>query len=213
MKRIITPIMLTTIIAFMILIPLSTSRCNKHVIDSNKYSKVMIKTENLPDVVEIFTLSCQHCRNMEKLIEKLNIKIDKTVYKIHGVYNEKTFKEAYLYYSATTQLTAKKQSLQESTAQLYELVQQQFPLLTLSEQTHLVTNFFIEKGITTPLDFTKKQHLTMIAMTKKSQDLVGELKINSVPAILIKGKYLVKLNRHKDVDDLAKTVNYLLEAS
>lgn len=213
MKRIIPPVMLTSILAFMILIPLSTSGCNEHAIDKNKYSTVTTKMQNLPDVVEIFTLSCRHCRNMEILVDQLDTMIDSPIYKMHAVFNESTFKEAYLYYTATTQLTAKKQGLHECTAQLYELVQQQFPSLPTSGQTPLVTEFFSKHNITKPVDLSKKQHLTMVAMAKKSQDLVDELKLASVPAILIKGRYLVRLNRHKDLNDLAKTVNYLLTVS
>ena len=42
-----------------------------------------------------------------------------------------------------------------------------------------------------------------------AEDITEKGQINSVPTFIVNGKYMVLTSGHKDVEDIAKTINYL----
>ncbi len=103
------------IFIFAAVIPFLTSACNEQSVDSNKFTAVASIEMPMPDVVEVFALSCGHCRNIEKMLTQLEQKADISIHKMHAVFNENTANEAYLYYSGDIQLPAAKKQRAEFT--------------------------------------------------------------------------------------------------
>ncbi|WP_028862709.1 thioredoxin domain-containing protein [Psychromonas aquimarina] len=193
-------------------IPFLTSACNEQTIDSSKFTTVDSIEMPLPDVVEIFALSCGHCRNIEKMLRELEQKAGISIHKMHAVFNERTANEAYLYYSADIQLPPVQKQRAEFTEHLFDLIQSPASAQFSNGRELYLKELFQLYDITNPEQLTQEQHEKIISLSRQSQDLVNAVRLSAVPTLIIKGKYIINLGAHRSLDDLQKTISYLLNS-
>ncbi|MDV7103456.1 thioredoxin domain-containing protein [Vibrio sp. TH_r3] len=161
---------------------------------------------NLDPITEVFSLTCGHCWNMEKSIPEIESKTNNKVGKVHVTFNKNAQTSALLYYAAVMQL---------DTTPSHQLVDQLFSAVqaktdTVAQQKQIIENVFISNKLASPYDFDSKQGTKLAEHMRLATTVTNQANINSVPSFIIKGKYLLLNEGHQDIDDLAKTINYLL---
>lgn len=163
----------------------------------------------LAPITEVFSLTCGHCRNMEASLPEIESLTNQKIGKVHVTFNQSAQVSAMLYYAAVMQLD--KQPDHELMAALFEVVQQQEG--TMEQKQARIEEVFESRGLISPYNFDNshvsdmEQHLTF------ADELSRKADINSVPSFIINGKYLLISEGHKDIPDLAATINYLLSKS
>ena len=178
---------------------------------TDKFSEIAPVTMPVNDVVEIFSLTCGHCKNLENVLARIEDTSDIEFQKTHVVFGENTLRFAYLFYAAEIQFKENKSRHFEFMGELFELVQTDFNSIPAEEKTKKIGVLFESFGMQSPQSLNESQYVKIKEKAEFAIDLSGELKLGSVPAILIKGKYLIDMNGHKNAEELKATINYLLK--
>ncbi|MGC7893808.1 thiol:disulfide interchange protein DsbA/DsbL [Vibrio anguillarum] len=168
---------------------------------------VSLVTYRLPAVTEVFSLTCGHCRSMEKVIPELEKITGETFGKLHVTFNEGAQIGAMIYYSAVMQLGAiPDHAMME---QLFSVVQMDEEV-TLSERKEAIDLAFSKRGLISPYSLDDEQQKQLFQEIQLADDISVKGQINAVPTFIVKGKYLVITSGHKDSADIANTISYLL---
>ncbi len=168
---------------------------------------VSLATYRLPAVTEVFSLTCGHCRSMEKVIPELEKITGETFGKLHVTFNEGAQIGAMIYYSAVMQLEAiPDHAMME---QLFSVVQMDEEV-TLSERKEAIDLAFSQRGLISPYSLDDEQQKQLFQEIQLADDISVKGQINAVPTFIVKGKYLVITSGHKDAADIANTISYLL---
>ncbi|WED24466.1 thioredoxin domain-containing protein [Vibrio sp. JC009] len=161
---------------------------------------------NLSPVTEIFSLTCGHCRNMEHMLPEIEKLTNQEVGKVHVTFNQSAQVTALFYYAAVMQLnkTPDAQMMDE----LFSAIQMQDS--TMTDQKAAVENAFISRDLKSPykMDQTELDALSQLISTADTVTQDGE--INAVPTFIIKGKYQIITEGHQSLEEMAATINYLL---
>lgn len=177
----------------------------------DKYTEIAPVTIPVNNVVEIFSLTCGHCKNLENVLARIEASSEIKFQKTHVVFGEDTLRFAYLFYAAETQFKGDESRHFKFMSELFELVQTEFDSLSPEDKTRKIGMLFETYGMTSPQSLNEAQYIKIKQKADLAIDLSEELKLASVPAILVKGKYLINMNGHKNADELKETINYLLE--
>ena len=161
----------------------------------------------LPIVTEVFSLNCGHCANMESAIPQLESATNQTVGKLHVIYNQSAQISAMIYYSAQTQLGAMPSHAMMKA--MFEAVQMEGA--TAQQQKQAINKAFSDQGLSSPDTLTEPQQKALFSAMQQAADISKKGQINAVPTFIVKGKYMVLLAGHKDLDDIANTINYLIQ--
>ena len=180
-------------------------------ISSDKYTTISPVTVQVDDVVEIFSLSCGHCKNLENVLQRIKDTTTIEFQKTHVVFSEDTLRFAYLFYAAETQFKGNDTQHFEFMGKLFELIQTDFDKLSSEDKTRKIGVLFQAYNMQSPQTLNEAQYMAIQKQTNLAQDLSEELNVSSVPAILVKGKYLINMNGHKNAEELAETINFLLK--
>lgn len=168
---------------------------------------VSLATYRLPAVTEVFSLTCGHCRSMEKVIPELEKITGETFGKLHVTFNEGAQIGAMIYYSAVMQLEAiPDHAMME---QLFSVVQMDEEV-TLSERKEAIDLAISQRGLISPYSLDDEQQKQLFQEIQLADDISVKGQINAVPTFIVKGKYLVITSGHKDAADIANTISYLL---
>ncbi len=176
--------------------------------EGDKYSVIPTPMPNLPAVTEIFSLSCGHCRNMESMLPEIKkLTNTKDVNQVHVIFNESAQKAAFIFYAAMVQTDNKpSHKLKEA---LFAFVQDSPKDMTNEQRQAALTKIFHDNGLKSPYELTKEQQAEVFKMFQQSEAIVRDAALQSVPAFLINGKYLVNTSAHDSLQDMANTITYL----
>jgi protein-disulfide isomerase len=168
---------------------------------------VNLATYRLPAVTEVFSLTCGHCRSMEKVIPDLEKITGETFGKLHVTFNEGAQIGAMIYYSAVMQLgTIPDHVMME---QLFSAVQMDGEV-TLNERKEAIDLAFSQRGLISPYSLDDEQQKLLFQEIQRAYDISTKGQINAVPTFIVKGKYLVITSGHQDTVSIANTISYLL---
>lgn len=174
--------------------------------EGEKYT-VVTETANTPDVVEIFSLGCGHCRNMETLLPEIKKQAGVEISKVHVTFNQSAQVAAYIYYTAAIQTGGQPDhTLME---EMFAYVQDRSDNVTEEQRKEKLTKIFTSRELSSPFDLSEEQQKQVYKKMTDAEKLVANAQIASVPAFLVKGKYLVQSSAHESVEDMAETIRYL----
>ncbi|CED60381.1 Hypothetical disulfide oxidoreductase [Moritella viscosa] len=190
--------------------------------EGKEYSIISTAMSDIPDVVEIFSLACGNCRNMESLIPTIEGMAKVDIAKTHVTFNESAQRSAYVYYAAANQNGGKPSS--EMMAELFAYTQngsddhghggedvkkEAAEVITPAQKKAQMIAIFEKYNMKSPIDFSEAEHEAVYQKMVKAEEIVTNANIASVPVFLVKGKYLVNSGAHKTLEDLAATITYL----
>jgi protein-disulfide isomerase len=196
---------LTVLIA---VITLSACSESNEPVEGKQYTTLAgdLSTHKLPPVVEVFSLGCGHCRNLESVLPNIESLIDEKIGKVHVTFNESAQISAMIFYAAVMQ-SDNGVVPSEMKAKLFDLMQNQE--LSGADKKSQLDALFLENSMTSPYDLDEHQQKSLFNYMRTAESVSVDAQIDSVPTFIINGKYQVILPGHDNVDDIAKTINYL----
>lgn len=168
---------------------------------------VNLATYRLPQLVEVFSLSCGHCRKMEEALPTIEQLTNQSIGKIHVTFNEGAQISAMIYYAAEMQLGKKPDS--EMMAELFSAVQMG-PESTGEQKKVAIDAAFQDRGLTSPYDFTEVQQQQLFSAIQLADEITSKAQINGVPTFIVNSKYEIITSGHQSVEEIANTINYLI---
>lgn len=175
--------------------------------EGDQYSVIPTPMPQMKGVTEIFSLSCGHCRKMESILPVIKKLTNSNINQIHVIFNESAQKSAFLFYAAMVQTNNKPSH--ELVEQLFAFVQDSPKDMTVEQRKAAVDKIFHDNKLKSPYELTEAQQKEVFKMFQVSDDVVRNSALESVPAFLVNGKYLVNTSAHKSPQDLADTIDYL----
>lgn len=168
---------------------------------------ILTQSEVKP-VTEVFSLTCGHCRNMEASIPQLEELTQQKFGKVHVTFNQQAQVAALIYYAAEMQLhnTPDEAFMKD----LFAAVQMGEGS-TLTQQKNAIEQAFISRHMVSPYNFDSLQQKALSEYLDSAKQITEQANFDSVPTFVVNGKYQVLLGGHQDIEDLAKTINFLLK--
>ncbi|WP_299021863.1 thioredoxin domain-containing protein [uncultured Photobacterium sp.] len=174
--------------------------------EGEKYT-IVNETVNTADVVEIFSLGCGHCRSMETMLPEIKKMAGVDIDKVHVTFNQSAQVAAYIFYTAAIQTDGKPDgALME---EMFAYVQDRSDNVTEEQRKAQLTKIFKSRDLSSPFDLTEEDQKQVYKKMNEAEKLVSNAQIASVPAFLVKGKYLVQTSAHESIEDMAETIRYL----
>ncbi len=166
-----------------------------------------IAMENTPNVMEIFSLTCGHCRSMEKEIPKIEAASNQTIKKVHATFNENASFAAFIFYSAMIQTDNNPpKALIDDLFKYVQEEQTSSPEMNRS----ILLNIFDKYGLRSPANLDGHQQEALFAAIENANDITLMSEITSVPSFVVKGKYVINTAAHDSAKDIANTINELI---
>ena len=192
--------------------------------EGNEYAVIPTPMSDLPDVVEIFSLACGNCKNMEAMIPAIEDMTKIEIAKTHVTFNESAQRSAYVYYAAANQNNGKPSH--EMMTDLFTYTQSGVgadnhdhgeaqetedaaEAMTPAQKKAEMIAMFAKYNMKSPIDLSEAEHEAVYQAMVKAETIVTNANIASVPVFLVQGKYLVNSSAHKTLEDLAATITYL----
>ncbi|QUM76786.1 thiol:disulfide interchange protein DsbA/DsbL [Moritella sp. 24] len=191
--------------------------------EGTEYTIIPTPMSDLPDVVEIFSLACGNCRNMESMIPVIEELAKVDMAKTHVTFNESAQRSAYVYYAAEIQSDGKPS--EEMMAELFAYTQdggddhghggeepkkeEPAAAMTPEQKKAQMIEIFAKYNMKSPIDLSEAEHEVVYQKMIGAEAIVTNSNIASVPAFLVKGKYLVNSSAHKTLEEMAATISYL----
>ncbi|MGF1762057.1 thiol:disulfide interchange protein DsbA/DsbL [Aliivibrio kagoshimensis] len=166
-----------------------------------------ITSDFLAPVTEVFSLSCGHCRTLEAFLPTIKKQINTDIDKLHVTFNDSAKVSALLYYSAVMQLNKVPETA--FMEQLFSAVQESEEQ-TITQQQATIELVFTNHNLISPYQFTNIQQKALLQMINSAEKITVAAKINAVPTFIVNGKYQVLISGHENPDEIANTINYLL---
>jgi thiol:disulfide interchange protein DsbA len=182
------------------------------LISSNAFAQkyVQISTEKQQEskdiiIYEFFWYGCPHCYNLEPTMDRIEADLDKDtkVVKLPVALRDSWIPHAKLYY-------ALKQM--DKIDQVHNLIFEEIHLEDnrLNTQQQMI-DFLGKHGIDTNKFIEKYNSFGTEARIKKASNLAKKYQIDSVPTIIVNGKYLTSGTYVSSYDELYSVVNLLVE--
>ncbi|ELP5727733.1 thiol:disulfide interchange protein DsbA/DsbL [Vibrio vulnificus] len=161
----------------------------------------------LPEVTEVFSLTCGHCRTMESVIPQLEQQTGKKFGKLHVTFNESAQISAFIFYTAVMQLNdVPDHAFME---ELFAAVQMG-PEVSGLEKQQALEAAFEKRNLVSPYQLEKDQQDQMFVLFQQADNISQIAQINSVPTFIVNGKYQVITSGHQNAEDIGKTIQFLL---
>ena len=171
---------------------------------------VQISTEKQQDskdiiIYEFFWYGCPHCFNLEPTMDRIQADLDSDtkIMKIPVALRQSWMPHAKLYY-ALEQMD----KIDEMHNLIFEEIHLENNRLITEEQ---IVSFLGQHGIDTTKFLEKFNSFGTEARIKKSSNLARKYQINSVPTIIVNGKYLTSGSYVSSYEELYSVINLLVE--
>ena len=171
---------------------------------------VQISTEKQQEsksiiIYEFFWYGCPHCYNLEPTMERIEADLDKDtkIVKLPVALRDSWIPHAKLYY-ALQQMD----KIDEVHNLIFEEIHLEDNRLNTEQQ---MVDFLGKHGIDTNKFIEKYNSFGTEARIKKASNLAKKYQINSVPTIIVNGKYLTSGSYVSSYDELYSVVNLLVE--
>ncbi|NOI13718.1 thiol:disulfide interchange protein DsbA/DsbL [Vibrio hepatarius] len=166
-----------------------------------------LSTYRLPQVTEVFSLNCGHCRKMEEVIPQLEELTNQSIGKVHVTFNESAQVGAMIYYTAEMQLGGKPDH--DMMTELFAAVQLGDGS-TLTEKKEAIDQVFHSRDLISPYELDEAQQTQLFKAMHLADEITQKGEINGVPTFIVNGKYMVITSGHQDEQGIANTINYLI---
>ena len=171
---------------------------------------VQISTEKQQEsksiiIYEFFWYGCPHCYNLEPTMERIEADLDKDtkIVKLPVALRDSWILHAKLYY-ALQQMG----KIDEVHNLIFEEIHLEDNRLNTEQQ---MVDFLGKHGIDTNKFMEKYNSFGTEARIKKASNLAKKYQINSVPTIIVNGKYLTSGSYVSSYDELYSVINLLIE--
>jgi protein-disulfide isomerase len=156
-------------------------------------------------VVEVFSLTCGHCMNLESQLPAIKKAFGGDIGKVHVTFNDSSRSAAMFFYAGMTQLNG--EPTPEFMTGLFNLYHGEFN--SSEEKIAALNKTFTDAGITSPYDLTEAQINEVLEASKVAEVVTSRGRIQAVPTFIVNGKYLVNLSAHSSNEDIANTLTFL----
>lgn len=163
---------------------------------------------NLDPVTEVFSLQCGHCRQMEHVIPELEKQTGQSFGKVHVTFNEGAKIGAMIYYTAVMQLDGVPDG--KMMDELFAAVQLGDGA-SLQDRQKAIEQAFISRNLYTPYELNESHQSTLFEHMVVAEGVSVDGRINAVPSFIVDGRYLINTSAHESVEDIARTINYLIK--
>ena len=171
---------------------------------------VQISTEKQQEsksiiIYEFFWYGCPHCYNLEPTMERIEADLDKDtkIVKLPVALRDSWIPHAKLYY-ALQQMG----KIDEVHNLIFEEIHLEDNRLNTEQQ---MVDFLGKHGIDTNKFMEKYNSFGTEARVKKASNLAKKYQIDSVPTIIVNGKYLTSGSYVSSYDELYSVINLLIE--
>ena len=171
---------------------------------------VQISTEKQQEsksiiIYEFFWYGCPHCYNLEPTMERIEADLDKDtkIVKLPVALRDSWIPHAKLFY-ALQQMG----KIDEVHNLIFEEIHLEDNRLNTEQQ---MVDFLGKHGIDTNKFMEKFNSFGTEARIKKASNLAKKYQINSVPTIIVNGKYLTSGSYVSSYDELYSVINLLIE--
>ena len=171
---------------------------------------VQISTEKQQEsksiiIYEFFWYGCPHCYNLEPTMERIEADLDKDtkIVKLPVALRDSWIPHAKLFYAL--QHMGK---IDEVHNLIFEEIHLEDNRLNTEQQ---MVDFLGKHGIDTNKFMEKYNSFGTEARIKKASNLAKKYQINSVPTIIVNGKYLTSGSYVSSYDELYSVINLLIE--
>ena len=171
---------------------------------------VQISTEKQQEsksiiIYEFFWYGCPHCYNLEPTMDRIEADLDKDtkIVKLPVALRDSWIPHAKLYY-ALQQMG----KIDEVHNLIFEEIHLEDNQLNTEQQ---MVDFLGKHGIDTNKFMEKYNSFGTEARIKKASNLAKKYQINSVPTIIVNGKYLTSGSYVSSYDELYSVINLLIE--
>lgn len=171
---------------------------------------VQISTEKQQEsksiiIYEFFWYGCPHCYNLEPTMERIEADLDKDtkIVKLPVALRDSWIPHAKLYYAL--QQMGKIDKVHNL---IFEEIHLEDNRLNTEQQ---MVDFLGKHGIDTNKFMEKYNSFGTEARIKKASNLAKKYQINSVPTIIVNGKYLTSGSYVSSYDELYSVINLLIE--
>ncbi len=162
----------------------------------------------LPQVTEVFSLNCGHCKQMEAQVPKLESLIDQKIGKVHITFNESAQIGAMIFYAAEMQLG--KQPDHQMMLDLFSATQMGDGA-TIHDKKQAIDRAFESRGLVSPYNLSEEQKEQLFKALQVAEEITTAGEINGVPTFIVNGKYEIITSGHEDIESIANTINYLIK--
>ena len=175
---------------------------------AQKYVQISTeKQQESKDIIiyEFFWYGCPHCFNLEPTIDRIeaDLETDTKIVKVPVALRESWTPHAKLYY-ALKQMN----KVEEVHNLIFEEIHIENNILNNED---LMIDFLDKNNIDTSEFIEKYNSYGTEARVKKSSNLARKYQIDSVPTIVVNGKYLTSGSYVSSYDELYSVVNLLVE--
>tara|TARA_Y100001936_G_scaffold170073_1_gene166320 strand:- start:717 stop:1325 length:609 start_codon:yes stop_codon:yes gene_type:complete len=175
---------------------------------AQKYAQISTEKQTESDqiiIYEFFWYGCPHCFNLEPTMDRIEADLDKDakVVKVPVALRDSWLPHAKLYYSL---------SQMDVIDNIHNLIFEEIHIENNRlDNEDVMAQFLGKNGIDTK-DFSEKYNsYGTEARIKKASNLARKYQINSVPTIVVNGKYLTSGSFVSSYDELYSVVNLLVE--
>jgi len=196
--------------SFMLLFVLSACSKDPKPTEGTHYKRLpaTLNSDQFAPITEVFSLTCGHCRAMEDIIPTLQEAVGQDINKMHITFNQSAYVAAMFYYAAVEQVggTPDHQFMLDLFAMM------QMPADTTQQQQEaMMMSVFESRGLISPINYNEQQLANLSAKVDAIMQLSEQTEIQSVPTFIVQGKYQVISAGHEKKEQIANTINYLLE--
>ncbi|WP_105902039.1 thiol:disulfide interchange protein DsbA/DsbL [Vibrio gangliei] len=167
-----------------------------------------LSQSDIKPVTEVFSLTCGHCRNMEASIPELEKLTNQEIAKVHVTFNDQAQVAALIYYAAVMQQNHKPDEAMMK--DLFAAVQLGEGA-TMTQQQQAIEQAFTSRHMISPYSFDALQQKALFRYLDQAMAITKQGQFNAVPTFVVNGKYEVLVGGHKDIQDIADTINFLLK--
>ena len=175
---------------------------------AQKYAQISTEKQTESDqiiIYEFFWYGCPHCFNLEPTMDRIEADLDKDakVVKVPVALRDSWLPHAKLYYSL---------SQMDVIDNIHNLIFEEIHIENNRlDNEDVMAQFLGKNGIDTKDFIEKYNSYGTEARIKKASNLARKYQINSVPTIVVNGKYLTSGSFVSSYDELYSVVNLLVE--
>ena len=175
---------------------------------AQKYAQISTEKQTESDqiiIYEFFWYGCPHCFNLEPTMDRIEADLDKDakVVKVPVALRDSWLPHAKLYYSL---------SQMDMIDNIHNLIFEEIHIENNRlDNEEVMAQFLGKNGIDTKEFSEKYNSYGTEARIKKASNLARKYQINSVPTIVVNGKYLTSGSFVSSYDELYSVVNLLVE--
>tara|TARA_B100000674_G_scaffold77356_1_gene53823 strand:- start:580 stop:1188 length:609 start_codon:yes stop_codon:yes gene_type:complete len=175
---------------------------------AQKYAQISTEKQTESDqiiIYEFFWYGCPHCFNLEPTMDRIEADLDKDakVVKVPVALRDSWLPHAKLYYSLTQM---------DMIDNIHNLIFEEIHIENNRlDNEDVMAQFLGKNGIDTKEFKEKYSSYGTEARIKKASNLARKYQINSVPTIVVNGKYLTSGSFVSSYDELYSVVNLLVE--